>query len=119
MVKIFKEESSNQQKENNRSDLYSCDVSSVDSNMSSSFFVNDFDFIYEGKGCFAERANFISEFSTLSGKLCKSVECKPFSDVLFQHTIRVCSGPYRKSVNFDHDGIFFLTIPISRKGAYF
>ena len=41
------------------------------------------------------------------------------ADVLFQHTIRVCSGPYRKSVNFDHDGIFFLTIPISRKGAYF
>ena len=38
---------------------------------------------------------------------------------LFQHTIRVCSGPYRKSVNFDHDGIFFLTIPVSRKGAYF
>ena len=37
----------------------------------------------------------------------------------FQHTIRVCSGPYRKSVNFDHDGIFFLTIPVSRKGAYF
>ena len=82
-------------------------------------FVNDFDFIYEGKGCSAERANFISEFSTLSGKLCKSVDCKPFSDVLFQHTIRVCSGPYCKSVNFDHDGIFFLTIPISRKGAYF
>ena len=22
-------------------------------------------------------------------------------------------------VNFDHDGIFFLTIPVSRKGAYF
>lgn len=35
-------------KENNQSDLYSCDFSSVDSNMSSSFFVNDFDFIYEG-----------------------------------------------------------------------
>ena len=118
MVKIFKEESSNEEKENNQSDLYSCDFSSVDSNMSSSFFVNDFDFIYEGKGCSAERANFISEFSTLSGKLCKSVDCKPFSDVLFQHTIRVCSGPYRKSVNFDHDGIFFLTIPVSRKGAY-
>ena len=32
--------------------------SSVDSNMPSSFFVNDFDFIYEGKRCFAERANF-------------------------------------------------------------
>ena len=62
--------------------------------MPSSFFVNDFDFIYEGKRCFAERANFISEFSTLSGKLCKSVDCKPFSDVLFQHTIRVCSGPF-------------------------
>ena len=87
MVKIFKEESSNEEKENNQSDLYSCDFSSVDSNMSSSFFVNDFDFIYEGKGCFAERANFISEFSTLSGKLCKSVDCKPFSDVLFQHHI--------------------------------
>ena len=28
------------------------------------------------KWCFAERANFISEFSTLSGKLCKSVDCK-------------------------------------------
>ena len=53
MVKIFKEESSNEEKENNQSDLYSCDFSSVDSNMSSSFFVNDFDFIYEGKGCFA------------------------------------------------------------------
>lgn len=71
------------------------------------------------KGVLPNGANFISEFSTLSGKLCKSVDCKPFSDVLFQHTIRVCSGPYCKSVNFDHDGIFFLTIPISRKGAYF
>lgn len=37
MVKIFKEESSNEEKENNQSDLYSCDFSSVDSNMSSSF----------------------------------------------------------------------------------
>ena len=42
-----------------------------------------------------------------------------FQTYFFQHTIRVCSGPYRKSVNFDHDGIFFLTIPVSRKGAYF
>lgn len=36
-MKIFKEESSNEEKENNQSDLYSCDFSSVDSNMSSSF----------------------------------------------------------------------------------
>ena len=50
MVKIFKEESSNEEKENNQSDLYSCDFSSVDSNMSSSFFVNDFDFIMKVKG---------------------------------------------------------------------
>ena len=119
MVKIFKEESSNEEKENNQSDLYSCDFSSVDSNMSSSFFVDDFDFIYEGKGCSAERANVNSEFSTLSGKLGKSVDCKPFSDILFQYTVRVCGRSYRKSVDFDHDGIFFLTIPVSRKGAYF
>ena len=88
MVKIFKEESSNEEKENNQSDLYSCDFSSVDSNMSSSFFVNDFDFIYEGKGCFAERANFISEFSTLSGKLCKSVTANHFQ-TYFLNTLYV------------------------------
>ena len=71
------------------------------------------------KGVLPNEPILFPNFSTLSGKLCKSVDCKPFSDVLFQHTIRVCSGPYRKSVNFDHDGIFFLTIPVSRKGAYF
>ena len=46
MVKIFKEESSNEEKENNQSDLYSCDFSSVDSNMPSSFFVNDFELLF-------------------------------------------------------------------------
>ncbi len=98
MVKIFKEESSNEEKENNQSDLYSCDFSSVDIACLLPF-VTDFRLLLMKVGCLPKRANFISEFSTLSGKLCKSVDCKPFSDVLFQHTIRVCSGPYRKSVS--------------------
>ena len=62
---------------------------------------------------------FLSMISTSFMKVKGVLPNEPISDVLFQHTIRVCSGPYRKSVNFDHDGIFFLTIPISRKGAYF
>ena len=36
----------------------------------------------------------------------------------FFNTLYV-SASYRKSVDFDHDGIFFLTIPVSGKGAYF
>ena len=84
MVKIFKEESSNEEKGKLISQIcIHVILVALTAICLLPFFVNDFDFIYEGKRCFAERANFISEFSTLSGKLCKSVDCKPFSDVHF------------------------------------